>query len=180
VQIASCFNPFEAVSTLNIYDNVYNYDLVCSLTGDNNHILKLDLAVMINKQIFQLPDCPEIFVVQIPNIASVHGRLITLHQEPNAPLEEASTVFTVTLHGEIHNEVEVRKNYRVSMRMKTELKDVDRDTNMKCLTEEENIYEEGMFSHIAKLLSSNDVEEVTDIVKLKYTISLRKSMESLT
>jgi len=132
---------------------------------------------MINKQIFLRSHCPEIFLVDVPNIASVHGRLIILHQEPNNPLKVAFTAFTVALHGDVLNEVEEEKNYRVNIRMKTELKDIDNDANMKCSLEEEKNYQ-GDFCHLAKLVSSIDVEDIREEVKLKYTISLVKSTKN--
>ena len=121
---------------------------------------------------------PEIFLVQVPNIASVHGRLITLHREPHTALEVASTVFTVSLYGEVHNEVEIRKRYRVCLVTKTELKDIESDINMKSPHEEENIFQDGNFSHNAELLSSKDVADIADTIKLKYTIYLMKSVDN--
>ena len=119
---------------------------------------------------------PEIFLFHVPNIASVHARLITTdYQKPNTHLEEVTfTFFTVTLFGKVHNEVE-RKDYRVSLVTKTELKDIDNDINLKPPREEEKANQDGDFSHGVWLLSSEDVADMKDIVKLKYTISLVKS-----
>ena len=122
---------------------------------------------------------PEIFLVQVPNIASVHARLITLHREPHTALEVASTVFTVSLYGEVYNEVEIRKCYRVSFVTKSELKNIDEShINTKPPHEEVNIYQDGNFSHNAELLSSIDVADIADTIKLKYTIYLMKSFDN--
>ena len=145
-------------------------------TGDANQILKLDLSFLINKQIFQMSS-PEIFQFQVPNIASVHARLITTdYRKPNTHLEEVtSTFFTVTLIGKVHSEVE-REDYRVSLVTKTELKNIDGDTNLKS-HDEVKANQDGDFSHGVWLLSSEEVADMNDIVKLKYTISLVKSVQ---
>ena len=141
-----------------------------NITG-GDQLLKVDSEILIDKDVLK-SHFPEIFIVNVPDIANIKATILPLHQEEEYDCEVANTIFTVRLNGRVRNEV-FRRDYNVDMKMQTTLRS-DTDDETPRPEEQYVAYNEDTFSHRAFLLRSNELLDATQRLTLNYTIVLNK------
>lgn len=121
-------------------------------------------------------DPREVIIVNVPNIATITATVWPLHFENRAATEEVvSTMFTVSLNGQVQEDVS-KRSYRINLIMKIEVKHYDNDEDLRPPREKVlNDSDEAIFSHRAQLISSQETADIQRL-RLKYTMCLTKNL----